>query len=163
MALAKQLSAELQQQAANTKKLLERIPGDNLTWKPHEKSTQIGRLGMHIAELPNSITRALESTGIDFAAVPFKPVFPNTTAEILDTFDKSLAKAVEALAKASDKDMEVIWKARRGEQIIYEMPRAAVVRRTLEHAIHHRGQLTVYLRLLNIPVPGTFGPSADEK
>jgi uncharacterized damage-inducible protein DinB len=163
MALAKQLSAELQQQAANTKKLLERIPGDNLTWKPHEKSTQIGRLGMHIAELPNSITRALESTGIDFAAVPFKPVFPNTTAEILDTFDKSLAKAVEALGKASDKDMEVIWKARRGEQVIYEMPRAAVVRRTLEHAIHHRGQLTVYLRLLNIPVPGTFGPSADEK
>jgi uncharacterized damage-inducible protein DinB len=163
MTVAKQLSAELQQQAANTKKLLERIPDDKLTWKPHEKSTQIGRLGMHIAELPNSITRALESTGIDFAAAPFKPVFPNTTAEILDTFEKSLARAVEALAKASDKDMEVIWKARRGEQVIYEMPRASVVRRTLEHAIHHRGQLTVYLRLLDVPVPPTFGPTADER
>ena len=163
MTIAGQLSQELQQQAVNTKRLLERIPNDKLTWKPHEKSTQIGRLGMHIAEMPNTITRALETTGIDFAATPFKPVFPNTTAEILETLDKSLAKAVELLDKASDRDMAVIWKATRGDKVIYEMTRAAVVRRTLEHAIHHRGQLTVYLRLLDIPVPGTFGPSADER
>ncbi len=163
MTIAKQLSAELQQQAANTKKIIERIPNDKLTWKPHEKSTPIGRLGMHVAELPNSIVRALETTGFDFAAAPFKPVFPNTTAEILDTFDKSLAKAVEALGKASDKDMEVIWKARRGDQVMYEMSRAAVIRRSLDHIIHHRGQLTVYLRLLDVPVPPTFGPTADER
>jgi uncharacterized damage-inducible protein DinB len=163
MTIAKQLSEELQQQSANSKKVLERIPEAKLTWKPHEKSTQIGRLGMHIAEMPNTITRALETTGIDFAAIPFKPVFPNSTAEILDTLDKSLAKAVELLNKASDKDMGVIWKATRGDKVIYEMTRAAVVRRTLEHAIHHRGQLTVYLRLLDIPVPGTFGPTADER
>jgi uncharacterized damage-inducible protein DinB len=163
MTMAKQLSAELQQQAANTKKLLERIPGDKLTWKPHEKSTQIGRLGMHVAELPISIARALETTGIDFAAISFKPTFPNTTAEILDTFDKSLATGVEGLEKASDEALSVLWKAQRGEQVIYEMPRSAVIRRALDHIIHHRGQLTVYLRLLDIPVPPTFGPTADER
>jgi uncharacterized damage-inducible protein DinB len=99
----------------------------------------------------------------DMATNPFKPVFPNSTAEILETLDKSIAKAVEALANASDRDMEAVWTFRRGDQIIYEMPRLAVVRRALEHTIHHRGQLTVYLRLLDIPVPGTFGPSADER
>ena len=163
MTIADQLSQELQQQAVNTKKLLERIPNDKLTWKPHEKSTQIGRLGMHIAEMPNTIVRALETGEFDVAANPFKPVFPNSTAEILDTLEKSVAEAVEALANASDRDMEAIWTFRRGDQIIYEMPRLAVVRRTLEHTIHHRGQLTVYLRLLDIPVPATFGPSADER
>ncbi len=163
MTIGKQLSEELKQQAVNTKRLLERIPNDKLTWKPHEKSTQIGRLGMHIAELPNSIVRTLEATEIDFAAIQFKPVFPNSVSEILETLDKSIAKAVEALGKMSDKDMDVIYTARRGDQIVYKMSRAALVRRTLEHAIHHRGQLTVYLRLLDIPVPGTFGPSADER
>lgn len=163
MTIGKQLSEELKQQAVNTKRLLERIPNDKLTWKPHEKSTQIGRLGMHIAELPNSIVRTLEATEIDFAAIQFKPVFPNSVSEILETLDKSIAKAVEALGKMSDKDMDVIYTARRGDQIVYKMSRAALVRRTLEHTIHHRGQLTVYLRLLDIPVPGTFGPSADER
>ena len=163
MTIANQLSQELQQQSVNTKRLLERIPNDKLTWKPHEKSTQIGRLGMHIAEQPNTIVRTLTTREFDMAANPFKPVFPDSTGEILETLDKSLAKAVEAFANASDRDMEAIWTFRRGDQIIYEMPRLAVVRRTLEHTIHHRGQLTVYLRLLDIPVPGTFGPSADER
>ncbi len=163
MTIGKQLSEELKNQAVNTKKLLERIPNDKLTWKPHEKSTPIGRLGMHIAEHPNTMVRAIETTEFDMAANPFKPVYPNSTAEILQTFDKSLAKAVEALGKASDEDMQAMWTFRRGDQVIYQMPRFAVVRRTLEHTIHHRGQLTVYLRLLDIPVPGTFGPSADER
>ncbi len=163
MTIGKQFSEELKQQAVNTKRLLERIPNDKLTWKPHEKSTPIGRLGMHIAEQPNTIVRTLETTGIDFAAAPFKPVYPNSTAEILETLDKSIAKAVDALDKVSDKDLEVIWTAKRGDQVIYQMPRLALVRRTLEHTIHHRGQLTVYLRLLDVPVPGTFGPSADER
>ncbi len=163
MTIGKQLSEELQQQAVNTRKLLERIPNDKLTWKPHEKSTQIGRLGMHIAEMPNTIVRALTTREFDMAANPFKPVFPNSAAEILETLDKSIAKAEDALANTSDREMEAIWIFKRGDQIIYEMPRLAVVRRTLEHTIHHRGQLTVYLRLLDISVPGTFGPSADER
>ena len=163
MSIAKQFIAELQQQATDTRKLLERIPQDNLMWKPHEKSTQIGRLGMHIAEQPNSIVRALETEGIDYAAVPFKPVFPNTTAEIMDTFGKSLAHAVSALENYPDESLSVIWRARRGEQIIYEIPRSAVIRNTINHIFHHRGQLTVYLRLLGVPIPKTFGPTADER
>ncbi len=163
MSIAKQFIAELQQQAADTRKLLERIPQDNLTWKPHEKSTPIGRLGMHIAEQPNSIVRAIETEGIDYAASPFKPVFPNTTAEIMDTFEKSLARAVIALENYPDESLSVLWRARRGEQIIYKIPRSAVIRNTLNHIFHHRGQLTVYLRLLGVPVPKTFGPTADER
>ncbi len=163
MTLGNQFIAELKQQAANSKKVLERIPTNNLTWKPHEKSTPIGRLGMHIAELPRSIAMTLETEGLDFAALPFKPVFPGTTAEIMETFDKSLAKAVEALEKATDQQMAVTWTARRGDQIIVQAPRSTVIRDRLYHIVHHRGQLTVYLRLLNIPVPKTFGPTADEK
>jgi uncharacterized damage-inducible protein DinB len=163
MSIAKDFSKELNQQAANTKKLLERIPHDKLTWKPHEKSQQIGRLGMHIAELPNTIVRAIETESFDFAATPFKAVYPNTTAEILETFEKSLLKATDILEKTTDDQLPVIWRAMRGGQLVWEMPRSAVIRNTLNHIIHHRGQLTVFLRLLDVPVPGTFGPSADER
>lgn len=163
MTIAQQFSAELRDQANNTRKVLERIPQDKLGWKPHEKSTTIGRLGMHIAEQPGTIVRTLTTEGIDFAAVPFKPVFPNTTAEIMDTFEKTLKEASDALEKYPDDKLSLIWVARRGEQIAYQMPRSAVVRRALNHIIHHRGQLTVYLRLLDVPVPPTFGPTADER
>jgi len=163
MVTAKEFSKELNRQAENTKKLLERLPSDKLTWKPHEKSQTIGRLGMHIAELPNTIVRTIETESFDFAAAPFKPVFPNTTTEIMETFEKSLLKATEILEKIDDDQLPVIWKALRGEQLVWEMPRSSLIRRTLDHIIHHRGQLTVFLRLLDIPVPGTFGPSADEK
>lgn len=163
MSIAKNLSMELQQQAANTRKILERIPNDKLTWKPHEKSMAIGRLGMHIAELPNTIVRAIETKSFDFAATPFKPVFPNTTAEITETFEKNLVKAVEALEKFPDDQLSVIWRATRGEQLVWEMPRSEVIRNVLNHIIHHRGQLTVFLRLLDVPIPKTFGPTADER
>ncbi len=163
MTIAQQFAAELREQAESTRKVLQRIPTGKLSWKPHEKSTAIGRLGMHIAEQPGTIIRTLTTEGIDFAAMPFKPVFPNTAAEIIDTFEKTLKDASEALEKYPDDKLSVMWVARRGEQIAYQMPRSAVVRRTLNHIIHHRGQLTVYLRLLDVPVPPTFGPTADER
>lgn len=163
MSIAKEFSIELNQQAANTKKVLERIPEGKLTWKPHEKSQQIGRLGMHIAELPNTIVRAIETESFDFAATPFKPVFPNTTAEIMETFEKSLSKATEILEKTPDDQLPIIWRALRGGQLVWEMPRSTVIRNTLNHILHHRGQLTVFLRLLDVPVPKTFGPTADER
>ncbi len=163
MSIAKNMSMELQQQAANTRKILDRIPNDKLTWKPHEKSTAIGRLGMHIAEIPNTIVRAIETESFDFAAVPFKPVFPNTTAEIMDAFEKNLAKAIKSLEEIPDDQLSVMWRATRGEQLVWEMPRSAVIRNALNHIIHHRGQLTVFLRLLDVPVPKTFGPTADER
>jgi len=163
MSIAKDFSIELNQQASNTRNVLERIPEDKLTWKPHEKSTQIGRLGMHIAELPNTIVRAIETESFDFAATPFKPVFPNRTAEIIETFEKTLQKATETLAKTQDDQLAIIWRATRGAQLVWEMPRSAVIRNTLNHIIHHRGQLTVFLRLLDVPIPKTFGPTADER
>ncbi len=163
MSIAKDFSKELNQQAANTKKVLERIPENKLTWKPHEKSTAIGRLGMHIAELPNTIVRAVETESFDFAATPFKPVFPNTTAEIMETFEKALQNATDILEKAPDDQLAIMWKASRAGQLIWEMPRSAVIRNTLNHIIHHRGQLTVFLRLLDVPIPKTFGPTADER
>ncbi|MGO9480300.1 MAG: DinB family protein [Candidatus Kryptoniota bacterium] len=163
MSIARDFSIELTQQAANTRKVLERIPADKLTWKPHEKSQQIGRLGLHIAELPNTIVRAMETESFDFAAVPFKPVFPNTTADILDTFEKTLQKANDILEKTPDDQLSIIWRATRGAQLVWEMPRSAVIRNTLNHIIHHRGQLTVFLRLLDVPIPKTFGPTADER
>ena len=163
MSIAKEFAKELNQQAANTKKVLERIPQDKLTWKPHEKSTAIGRLGMHIAELPNTIVRTIETESFDYAAAPFKPVFPNTTAEIMETFEKSLSKATGLLEKTSDDQLQAIWKALRAGQLVWEMPKGAVIRNTLNHIIHHRGQLTVFLRLLDVPIPNTFGPTADER
>lgn len=118
---------------------------------------------MHIAELPNSIVRAIETVDYDFAANPFKPVFPNTTAEIMDTFEKSLRKATDLLEKTPDDELPVMWKALRAGQLVWQMPRSAVIRNTLNHIIHHRGQLTVFLRLLDVPIPNTFGPTADER
>jgi len=163
MTTAQQLSVELQQQAAATRKVLERIPDDRLAWKPHEKSTAIGRLGMHLSELPGGITRTLATEEFDYAATPFKPVYPNSVREILDNFDKTLAGAVGALEKATDEQLSVKWRARRGDQIVSELPRGTVIRNTINHIFHHRGQMTVYLRLLDIPVPKTFGPTADER
>ena len=163
MSNAKEFSKELNQQAENTKKVLERVPEDKLTWKPHEKSQQIGRLGMHIAELPNTIVRAIETESFDFAATPFKPVYPNSVSEIMETFEKSLAKATELLEKTPDDQLWVMWKAFRGDQLVWEMTRSSVIRNTLNHIIHHRGQLTVFLRLLDVPIPKTFGPTADER
>lgn len=163
MSIARDFSTELRQQAVNTRKVLERIPETKLTWKPHEKSMTIGRLSMHIAELPNWIINALQTEGFDFGAAPFKPVIPSTTAEIKETFAKTLLKAADMLDNATDDQLAVMWKAMRGGQLIYEMPRSAVIRNNLNHIIHHRGQLTVYLRLLDVPIPKTFGPTADER
>ncbi|MFZ1082798.1 MAG: DinB family protein [Candidatus Kryptoniota bacterium] len=163
MSTSKDFSTELNRQAENTRKVLERIPGDKLTWKPHEKSQQIGRLGMHIAELPNTIIRAIETESFDFAATPFKPVYPNTTAEIMETFENMLQKAKDILEKTPDDKLAITWRATRGEQLVWEMPRSAVIRNTLNHIIHHRGQLTVFLRLLDVSIPKTFGPTADER
>ncbi len=118
---------------------------------------------MHVAELPNTIVRAIETESFDFAANPFKPVFPNSSAEIMDTFEKTLKKASELLDKTSDDHLAKTWRALRGGQVVWEMSRSDVIRNTLNHIIHHRGQLTVFLRLLDVPIPKTFGPTADER
>lgn len=163
MSLAETLTRQLQAVAAGNKKILERVPEDKLGWKPHEKSMTLGRLAMHIAELPHWVNRCLEDDHFDFSKLVYKPVIPENLAEIMSTYDSKLATAVEALSKATDEQLNANWSLRRGDAIIYEMPRKEVLHREQQHTVHHRGQLSVYLRLLDVPVPGLFGPSADER
>jgi len=163
MSTAQRFIKEIQQEAAKNKSMLERIPEPKLSWKPHEKSMTIGRLGMHIAELPRWVDRCLNSKEYDMGSAPYNPNIPKSHAEIMAEFDRQLNNAVRVLESASDSQLEENWKFRRGDKVIYDLPRAEVVRRQLNHIIHHRGQLSVFLRLLDVPVPGTYGPTADER
>ena len=162
MNTAQRLSAELRQESAKNKIMLERIPASKLSWKPHEKCMTIGRLGMNIAELPNWITRSLASEEYDIGAAPYNPNIPQSHGQILAEFENQLRKAIERLDSASDETLAKNWRVRKADKVIYDIPRAEVIRRQLNHIIHHRGQLSVFLRLLDVPVPGTFGPTADE-
>ncbi len=163
MNTAERLTKDLQLEAAKNKAMLERIPEAKLSWKPHEKSMTIGRLGMHIAELPKWFDRCLTSKEHDMGNAPYNPNIPTTHSQIMAEFDSQLKNAVRILGTATESMLAENWKFRRGEKVIYEMTRGEVLRRQLNHIIHHRGQLSVYLRLLDVPVPGTFGPSADER
>lgn len=163
MNTAQRLVAELQQEAAKNKLMLERIPESKLSWKPHEKSMTIGRLGMHIAELPNWIVRSLTSEEYEFGVGSYNPNIPQKHVQIMEEFENQLHKATEILKTASDETLSKNWKVRKGDKLIYDMPRADIIRRQLNHIIHHRGQLSVFLRLLDVPVPGVFGPTADER
>ncbi len=164
MAKKDALIAELANEGANTRKMLERVPQESLNWQPHEKSMTIGRLASHIAEIPVWITRALEADQFDFStAVLSRTVYPDQAA-LLQVFDERQAAAKSALLLATDEILQAGFVIKRGEQTIYQMPRQVLIRNfALNHTLHHRGQLSVYLRLLGIAVPGMYGPSADEK
>jgi uncharacterized damage-inducible protein DinB len=163
MSICQSLAAELEQEANTTRRLLERVPEESFGWKPHEKSMSLGRLAAHVAELPELVIPALTQPELDFAAGEFKPFEPKTTAELLEKFDRNIAAAAEALKSQADEKMGEPWKLRSGGHVLFEMPRAMVVRFVgLNHVVHHRGQLSVYLRLLDVPLPSIYGPSADE-
>jgi len=163
MSNTKHLAAELKQEAVNTKRMLERIPEDKLSWKPHEKSTALGRLAYHIAELPNWIIRAIEADGFDLAESG-KPVVPETVKQIMEEYEELWPKAVALLETTSDEFLDTPWKLKRGGQIMWEAPRRVMIRNFgLNHIIHHRAQLGVYFRLLDVPLPPTYGPTADER
>ena len=163
MSLCETLAAEFQQEARTTRRLLERVPEESFGWKPHEKSMSLGRLAAHVAELPELIIPALTREELDFAADEFKPLEPKTTAELLEKFDRNISAAAGALLKQPDERMGEKWRLRNGDHVLFEMPRAMVVRFVgLNHVVHHRGQLSVYLRLLDVPLPSIYGPTADE-
>jgi uncharacterized damage-inducible protein DinB len=154
---------EIEHEGSQTKKILERIPIDKFNWKPHEKSREIGQLAIHVAQIPAWASRVLAATNFDMMS--FKREFPEikSTDDLIKISNANIQKAIDDLQKANDEDMMMMWTFRRGDQIIFTLPRAAVIRSmAMNHLIHHRGQLSVYLRLLNIPVPGMYGPSADE-
>lgn len=163
MSLCETLAAELRQEARTTRRILERVPEESFGWKPHEKSMTLGRLAAHVAELPELIIPALTQDEFDFASGDFRPFEATTTAELLEKFDRTIDAAAELLHGQPDERMGEKWRLRSGEQVFFEMPRAAVVRFVgLNHVVHHRGQLSVYLRLLDVPLPSIYGPSADE-
>jgi uncharacterized damage-inducible protein DinB len=163
MSLSEPLAAELKHEATTTRKMLERVPQDKLAWRPHDKSMTLGRLAGHIAELPSLLTPALTADELDFAAGDFKPFDPTSVSELLERFDQTVAGAVELLKSQTDEHLQKPWRMRNGEQVFFELPRAAVVRSmALSHIVHHRGQLSVYLRMLDVPLPSVYGPTADE-
>lgn len=164
MAYKDALIAELKSESAMTKKILERVPIEKALWKPHEKSYTLGRLATHIAEIPQWITRVITIDDFDFVVQGFSRHIAESQQELMNIFQDKLDKAIADLETMNDEDFDNRWIIRRGEQLIGEMPKKVAIRSWgLSHFIHHRGQLSVYLRLLDIPVPGAYGPSADER
>jgi len=160
MNLNEPLIAELQIEGATTRKMLERLPENSLAWKPHEKSRTLGEIGAHIANLPGLFIASLDQD--EFDRHNYESV-TDTVLDILETFDKNIYRALEVMKTLSDERLLTPWRYKYGQQVIFEMPRLVVVRTTaLNHLIHHRGQLSVYLRLLNVPLPSVYGPTADE-
>ena len=162
MNLNESIAAELQHEAATTRKMLERVPQASLMWKPHEKSRTLGETAAHIAHLPGIFITPLDRDGFD--RDDYKPAAATSTvAGILETFDKNISDAFEALKTQTEERLLGSWRYTYGERIIFERPRLFVVRAmALNHLIHHRGQLSVYLRLLDVPLPSVYGPTADE-
>jgi uncharacterized damage-inducible protein DinB len=154
--------AEIDQESKTTRKVLERVPGDKLSWKPHEKSMSLGRLAWHIASIPSRALMMLREGEFDLSnAGPSAP--PDSTAAIMDGFERHLAEIREYLGSIDDAALKEPFTLRRGEQVIMQTKKMGVVRAVLlNHAYHHRGQLSIYLRLLDVPVPAIYGPSADE-
>jgi len=154
---------ELKSEAAATRKILERVPIDKNDWTPHAKSMALGKLAMHVAEIPSWVAMTLLTDELDFAKFDYKLLPARSTEELLAKHDETVEQAIAVLETFEDKVYDAPWTMRTGEKIHYTMPKSAVVRRfAFSHLFHHRAQLGVYLRLLDIPIPGMYGPTADE-
>ena len=154
---------ELDREAVTTHKMLERVPNDKYDWKPHEESMSIRQLATHIAELPAWVSMALTTDELDFAKSEYKPKSINNTAELVEYFESALKDGKSQLQRATEDQLDQQWTLRNGEQVYDVSPKSDVIRMTYSQIIHHRAQLGVYLRLLNVPIPGSYGPSADEQ
>lgn len=144
-----------------TRKMLSRVPDDQFSYKPHEKSMDMKRLASHIADLPGWIHFTFNTDGINFAE-PYEQPQINTQAELLAYFEKRYNDGLSALVAENEKLLDKPWTLRNGDKIYSSDPKIDIIRMSLSQQIHHRAQLGVYLRLLNIPIPGSYGPSADE-
>lgn len=156
------LLPEFDAEMANTRKILERVPDDKFDYKPHDKSMTLGRLASHVAELPNWASHTIQMEVLEMTPGQ-KPYQAETGAQLLSDFDKYVSEARALIAGASDEDLHKIWTFRYGGKDVMAMPRVAVLRgMVMNHLIHHRAQLGVYLRLNDVEIPGMYGPSADE-
>ena len=162
MPISQMLLPEFDQEMANTRKMLERVPEDKLNYKPHEKSMTLGRLAGHVAGVPSYATAAIRLDKLEMTGSE-KPFQPTSKKELLESFDKFAAEARKAISTATDEDLGKIWSLRYAGKQVFSMPRVAVLRSmVMSHLIHHRAQLGVYLRMNNVEIPGMYGPSADE-
>ena len=163
MSIAQSMLPEFDHEFAQLRKTLERVPEGKWDYTPHPKSMPLGRLSGHLAELGAWINSTIEADELDFAKMQYVPFVPATNAELLAKLDAVVAQARPVLAAASDADMMKPWSLRQGPAVFFTMPKVAVLRSfVMNHMIHHRAQLGVYLRLNDVPVPSTYGPSADE-
>lgn len=163
MTITQFLLQEMEQEAQTTRKMLGRIPDDKYDWKPHEKSMALRQLATHIAELPTWVPMALNTSELDFATTPYQPKQITNTSKLLAYFDECYAEGKQQLENAKEEQFDEPWTLRNGEQVYFTSPKLQVIRTSFSQIIHHRAQLGVYLRLLNVPIPGSYGPSADEQ
>jgi len=160
MSISQALLPEFDQEMATTRKLLERVPGDKGDWKPHPKSFALGHLAQLVATMPGWMTTMLRLPHLDLAAAPKYTL--ESTATLLERFDQHVTEARDALKDAKDSDFALPWSLKHGERALFTAPRGVVVRQHINHMVHHRGQLSVYLRLNDVPLPSMYGPTADE-
>lgn len=160
MTIAQALLAELDQEMPATRRLLERVPSDKGPWKPHAKSFPLGHLAQLVSSMPGWMTKTIRGIDIDLTKGPGYSF--EKTETLLADFDRHVREVREALSSAKDADFDLMWSLKMGERILFSAPRGVVVRQHISHLVHHRGQLTVYLRLIDVPIPSMYGPTADE-
>lgn len=163
MTFADTFLAEFEQECETTRRFLERLPEDELMWKPHEKSMTAGQLGLHIAQVPGLVIQMATQGEMQMSEIETGVAQPESVQEIMDAFDASRAQVKEMLPSISDAEMGETWSLKNGDQDLLVLPKAAFIRSImLNHWYHHRGQIGVYLRLLGCSVPSSYGPSGDE-
>jgi uncharacterized damage-inducible protein DinB len=153
---------QLAEEAGLTRAMLKKVPAAKYDWQPHPKSMSLLRLATHVAEIPGWIQLTVDLDVLDFAKTNYQPEPFSTNEDLLDFFESRLAAGTAALKNVGDDILDQKWEMRNGEQLFFESTKGEVLRMSMSQLIHHRAQLGVFLRLLNIPIPGTYGPSADE-
>lgn len=153
---------EMEQEAQTTRKMLQRVPDEKYDWQPHKKSMTLQRLATHVAELPSWVAMAIDTDEINFAPDEYVPKLVKNNKELLALLEKSLAEGKASLEKSKDDILSKTWVMRNGDTIYSKSTKGEVIRMAYCQIVHHRAQLGVYLRLLDIPIPGSYGPSADE-
>ncbi|HEX8314593.1 MAG TPA: DinB family protein [Flavisolibacter sp.] len=162
MDIIQALVKEMEAEAATTRKMLQLVPAEKFDWKPHTKSMSLQNLAVHIAELPSWVQMAFTTSELDFGTMDYTPSPVNNNADLLSLFENSLTSGVNALRNAKEDDLHPTWTMRTGDNIHAVLTKYELVRHAFAQTTHHRAQLGVYLRLLDIPIPGSYGPSADE-
>lgn len=164
MSISEILLPEIKQEAESTKKVLQAIPTDKFDYTPHEKSMKLKDLALHIADLSGWISTIISTDYLDFAEGGVTRPEIKTTDDIVKYFEENTQKSLESLKTASDQDLAKNWVLRNGDYVILDLPKSAVIRSmAMNHVYHHRAQIGMYLRLLNVPIPGMYGPSADDR